>query len=214
MAAMLATLCASMACSGEAADTRPTRAASPHGPPTWVPKRPWTSAEKNAAACRKKDPKPWRPSSDPYTGPGPHYFYSSKVQQDPSGPENALDSADLSTIPEDMQIPDERIPDGLQLIACVYDGRPTRRSGTLKCSFGSINGEKTRKYPFYESRYEVIVREARTGKKVTTLSVPGTTTDNGNCPRFLVDTSDTIILKPLDGRTLGEKLRPVFSATK
>jgi hypothetical protein len=36
----------------------------------------------------------------------------------------------------------------------------------------------------------------------------------GDCPSVIVDTGDTIILKPLSGRTLGEKLRPVFSATK
>jgi hypothetical protein len=123
-----------------------------------------------------------------------------------------MDGKDLSTIPDDMQIPDERVPDGWQLIACVYHGHPTRRSGTVSCYFDNL--EETRKYPLYESRYEVIVREARTGKRVTTLSVPGTTGDNGDCPSFVVDTGDTIILKPLDGRALGQKLRPVFSATK
>ncbi|MFI0355299.1 hypothetical protein [Actinomadura sp. 9N407] len=123
-----------------------------------------------------------------------------------------MDSKDLSTIPDDMQIPGARIPDGWQLIACVYDGRPTRRSGTVSCYFDNLKTSK--KYPLHESRYEVIVREARTGKRVTTLSVPGTTGDNGGCPSFVMDTGDTIILKPLDGRTLGEKLRPVFSATK
>jgi hypothetical protein len=123
-----------------------------------------------------------------------------------------MDSKNLSTIPGDMQIPRERIPDGWQLIACVYDGRPVRRSGTVSCYFDNL--KESRKYPLHESRYEVIVREARTGKKVTTLSVPGTTTDDGDCPSVVVDSGDTIILKPLDGRTLGEKLRPVFSATK
>ncbi|XVQ14242.1 hypothetical protein ACQP1W_17370 [Spirillospora sp. CA-255316] len=213
VAAILAMLCTSAACSGEAADTRPTRAASPPAPPTWAPRRTWTpDAHSEEAACRKKDPKPWRPSNAPYTGPGPHHIYPIEVQLDPGEPEDAMDSKDLSTIPDDMRIPGARIPDGWQLIACVYDGQPTRRSGTVKCYFS--NREETRKYPFYESRYEVIVREARTGKKVTTLSVPGTTADDGDCPRVVVDTGDTIILKPLDGRALGEKLRPVFSATK
>jgi hypothetical protein len=206
-------LCASGACSGEAADTRPTRAASPPGPPTWATQRTWTpEADNEEAACRKKDPESWRPSNDPYTGPGPHYIYPIEVQLDPSEPEDAMDSKDLSTIPDDMQIPDERIPGGWQLIACVYDGQPTRRSGTVSCYFSNL--KETRKYPFYESRYEVIVREARTGKKVTTISVPGTTNDSGDCPSFVVDTGDTIILKPLDGRTLGAKLHSVFSATK
>jgi hypothetical protein len=91
-------------------------------------------------------------------------------------------------------------------------GRPTRRSGTVRCYFDNL--DETRRYPLYESRYEVIVREARTGKRVATLSVPGKTTDNGDCPSFVVDTGDTIILRPLDGRTLGERLRPVFSATE
>jgi hypothetical protein len=42
----------------------------------------------------------------------------------------------------------------------------------------------------------------------------GTTIDDGGCPSFVLDTGDTVILKPLDGRTLGERLRPVFSATE
>ncbi|WP_433472487.1 hypothetical protein ACQPZP_26815 [Spirillospora sp. CA-142024] len=164
------------------------------------------------AACRKKDPKPWRPSSDPYTGTGPHYIHPIEVQLDPGEPEDAMDSKDLSTIPDDMQIPSGRIPDGWQLVACVYDGQPVRRSGTVSCYFSNL--KKSKKYPFYESRYEVIVREARTGKKVATLSVPGTTNEDGDCPSVVVDSGDTIILKPLVGRTLGEKLRPVFSAAE
>jgi hypothetical protein len=212
VAAVLAMSCASGACSGEAPDPRPTRVGSPSGPPARPTQRTWTPrADDEEAACRRKDPKPWRPSSDPYTGPGPHYIYPIRVQMDPDAPKDAMDGKDLSTVPGDMEIPNERVPDGWQLIACVYDGHPTRRSGTVRCYFDNV--DETRKYPFYESRYEVIVREARTGKKVTTFSVPGTTTDDGNCPSFVMDTGHTIILKPLDGHTLGERLRPVFSAT-
>jgi hypothetical protein len=213
VAAVLTMLCASVACSGEAADARPTRAASPPRPPTSAPKQTWTpNVDDDEAACRKKDPEPWRPSSDPFTGPGPHYVHPIEVQLDPGEPEHAMDSKNLSTIPDDMQIPGERVPNGWQLIACVYDGQPTRRSGTVSCYFDDLN--ESRKYPLYDSRYEVIVREARTGKKVTTLSVPGATSEDGDCPSFVVDTGDTIILKPLNGRTLGKKLRPVFSAAK
>jgi hypothetical protein len=212
-AAMLAMSCALGACSGDAADPRPTRTVAPPGPPTRPAQRTWTpNVNDDEAACRKKDPAPWRPSNDPYTGPGPHYIYAIEVQLDPGEPEHAMDSKDLSTIPADMQMPNERVPSGWQLIACVYDGRPTHRSGTVSCYFDNVN--KTRKYPFYESRYEVIVREARTGKKVATFSVPGRTTDKSDCPSVVVDTGDTIILKPLDGRTLGEKLRPLFNAPK
>jgi hypothetical protein len=212
-ATILAMLCASAACSGEASETRPTRAASPPGPLARPTPRMFTpDADNEEAACRKKDPKPWRPSNDPYTGPGPHYIYTIEVQLDPGEPEDAMDSKDLSTIPDDMQIPQGRIPNGWQLIACVYDGQPTRRAGTVRCYFDNL--KETRKYPLYGSRYEVIVREARTGKKVTAFSVPGTTSDNGDCPSFVMDTGDTIILKPLNGRTLGKKLRPVFSAGK
>jgi hypothetical protein len=162
------------------------------------------------AACRRRDPKPWGRSNDPYTGPGPHYIYVIDVQRDPREPQqHAEDSMDLSTIPDDMQPPRERVPEGWQLIACVYDGRPTRRSGTVSCYFDNL--KESRKYPLYASRYEVIVREARSGTRVTTLSVPGTAKNRGNCPSVVVDFGDTVIVKPLDGRALGTKLRPVFS---
>ncbi|WP_143228246.1 hypothetical protein [Actinomadura meyerae] len=205
------------ACSSDEAEGRPTRAASPSrppsGPPSWPTKRAWTpDAHVDEAACRRKKPAPWRKSSDPYAGAGPHYVHPIRVQMDPAAPEHAMDSKDLSTMPDDMQLPQERIPDAWQLIACIYSGHPTRRAGTVKCYFNNVKKSKT--FPFYESRYEVIVREARTGKKVTTVSVPGTKSRNGNCPSFVVDAKDTIILKPMDGRALGEKLRPVFRAVK
>lgn len=212
-AAVLAVMCASAACSGETVDTAPTRPPAPRSPPAPTPQRTWKpDAHVDDAACRKKDPEPWRPSSDPYTGPGPHYIHPIRVQRGAGGAEDAMGDMDLSTIPADMLIPQARIPDGWQLIACIYGGHPTRRSGTVKCYFNNI--KESRKYPFYESRYEVIVREARTGKKVTAFTVPGTSTDDGDCPSVVVDTGDTVILKPLNGRTLAEKLRPVFNAAE
>lgn len=213
VAVACAVMWASVACFGDVADERPTQAASPSGPPSWSTKRAWTpEAHVNEAACRRKDPKPWRTSSEPYAGPGPHYVQLIGVQKDPKALGYAMGSNDLSTMPRDMQIPSGRIPDGWQLIACIYHGHPTRRSGTVKCHFYNVG--KSKRFPFYEARYEVIVREARTGKKVTTLSVPGASSRNGDCPDFVVDASDTIILKPLDGRALGAKLRSVFSARK
>lgn len=213
------------ACSGGAAEAPPSgRVAGPASPassassaarpgePSATPtsSRPWTpSVDADEAACRKKNPKPWRPTNEPYAGPGPHYIHVIHVQLDPDEPEHAMDDRDLSALPDALVIPPERIPDGWRLIACVYDGRPTRRAGTITCTFS--HGKPTKRFPLYESRYDVIVREARTGKKVTAFSVPGTTTKR--CPTVVVDTGRTIILERLDGRALGKRLHPHFTAT-
>lgn len=75
-------------------------------------------------------------------------------------------------------------------------------------------GNGTETFPFSESDYEVIMREARTAAMVGTFRVPGAATDRDSCPTLLVDHGDTVTLRRLAGQALGQALRPIFPAAR
>jgi hypothetical protein len=96
-----------------------------------------------------------------------------------------------------------------QLLACITPAKGAGPVGEVDCVFEA--GLK-HTFPLYEADYDVTVREARTGRVVSTLSVPGTLNGSENCPTVATDTGHTVLLRAPDRNMLAEALRPLSSA--
>jgi len=98
----------------------------------------------------------------------------------------------------------EQSVDGLQNIGA--------RAGDVTCKFAKGVATSTT-WPFYEATYEITVREAVSGRVITTSSLPGDATPEASCPSFAVDRPETVVGRSLAETSLGEMLRPLVYAT-
>lgn len=213
---LLAVLCvlagSTMACGSSADEGMPlllpsttvaTSSVTP--PPTPVPTGSRDPVAEDAATCTSPRGVPWSRTNPPYAGPGPHYMTTVvpvKYLHDDL-------AADIDVLPAEMWGGPDGVA-GYQLIACVLPAGTKRQAGTLTCHF-TVGTPTFKTFPLYEGDYRVTVHEARTGRMIATLTVPGTKASRDSCPSFVVDTGHTVVLRGLDGKVLGRALRPLFS---
>ncbi|MEW2355697.1 hypothetical protein [Spirillospora sp. NPDC029432] len=105
---------------------------------------------------------------------------------------------------------DDRLAE-VQLLACIKAAKGSGPIGKVKCAFTDPPGV-THTFPLYEGDYKVTVREARTGRVVRTLTIPGTLNGTDNCPVTATDTGHTVLLRALDWAVVSDRLRPLASA--
>ncbi|MEU8119909.1 hypothetical protein AB0C21_14490 [Spirillospora sp. NPDC049024] len=105
---------------------------------------------------------------------------------------------------------DDRL-DKVQLLACIQAVKGAGPIGKVTCPFdGPATTRHT--FPLYKGNYKVTLREARTGRVVSTLTIPGTLNGDDNCPSNATDTGHTVLLRALDWAVVSDKLRPLASA--
>lgn len=202
-------------------------AGGPSGPSaskTWV--EPTVSATEVIPAPREENcgDEPWSTRNPAYEGPGPHFIA-------PVGIRSQLpQSVAVGVIPTDLDDPgDGRYFGGdesvlanpmtdkdaqIQLLACIEPIKGDGPIGKVECYFGDASGgaRNFQTFPLYRADYEVTVREARTGRVVRTLSVPGTVKGQDNCPTIATDTGHTVLLRALSRDRLVEALHPLSAA--
>ncbi|MFC0041519.1 hypothetical protein [Actinomadura rayongensis] len=96
----------------------------------------------------------------------------------------------------------------MQLLACITAAKGAGPIGKVTCTFTDPPGTAHR-FPLYSGNYSVTLREARTGREVETLTVPGTLNGTDNCPSVATDTD--ILLRALDWKEVSDRLRPLSS---
>lgn len=200
-----------------AADTTTTRPVGPSLPTTTTPFKSVESTVLNdlkKAACEQAGV--LNPDSPPYAGAGPHWAEAYEMPITGRRMQNGSFTA-VGAIGSDVRVPgagqNVNLND-VQLIACVLpvlDGQ----AGTVTCSFDKDpRGVATsRTWPFFEASYQVTVREARTGRQITVLTVPGVNSPEESCPLFATDDPGTVVARSITDQALGEAMRPlVFGA--
>lgn len=98
----------------------------------------------------------------------------------------------------------------VQFIACVLPVLGSR-AGSVTCKFDK-GVATSRTWPFYEATYQFTMREARTGRVITTLgALAGDATPENSCPGFATDDPDTVVARSLTGDALGAAVLPMYS---
>lgn len=162
---------------------------------------------------------PWSTRNPAYEGPGPHLIAPVDIRS------HLPESVAVGIIPTDLDDPgytwyfggDESVLTNpmtdkdaqVQLLACIEPTKGDGPIGKVECHFDNVGFHP---FPLYEADYEVTVREARTGRVVHTLSVPGTVKGRDNCPTHATETGDTVLLRALSRDRLVEALRPLSTA--
>lgn len=188
----------------------------PTGSPS--PSRPFVQAPaEHDGACTDR---PWSSLNPPYAGPGPHLIAPVAVRGNlpddiavglipyvPPDPRGLPYSGDESVLTNPMS---DKLAE-VQLLACIEPTKGDGPIGDVTCRFTEgVRTELT--FPLYQATYRVTVREARTGRTVTTVSAPGTVDGTDNCPTLATDTGHTILLRSITRDTLIERLRPLATA--
>ena len=139
---------------------------------------------------------PFNSTSTPYGGPGPHPLDVHEVIDRNSHMQHSpVTSAGYT--PGDVNV--------IQLIACVV-AVPGNQSGTVTCKFHKGD---SRTWPLLEATYQITVREARTGRVITTLSAVGDDTPENSCPLFATDYADATVARSLTSDALGVAVDPM-----
>ncbi|MFJ5987839.1 hypothetical protein [Lentzea sp. NPDC092896] len=171
--------------------------------PTTTPPTPTKSMSNEArgplakAACESGGP--FNPTSRPYAGAGPHPIIAHEVLDPASHMQHSsvASSGDATMFLSDVNL--------IQLVACVVPVVGAR-SGTVTCYF--TEGD-TRDWPLHEASYQVTLREARTGRVVTTVTAAGDETAKDSCPLFGTDYSDSLVARSLTWESLGKAVEPI-----
>jgi hypothetical protein len=147
----------------------------------------------------------YNPVDAPYRGAGPHLAEVTELEQSVDGLQHDPASLHGSGVPTPADIHE------VQLLVCV---KPLigARAGDVTCKF-SKGVAASITWPFYEATYEITVREAVSGRVITTSSLPGDDTPEGSCPSFATDSPGTLVARSLTEPSLGEVLRPLINAT-
>jgi hypothetical protein len=156
-----------------------------------------TRYDMKRAACERGGP--FNPTSKPYEGDGPHPFEVFEV----STPGSPMQHSPV-TWGGNVGLYDVNI---IQLVACVIPVLGTQ-SGTVTCRFSDGAG---RTWPFHEATYQVTLREARTGREITTLTAVGDDTPEESCPLFATDYPNAVVARSLTSDGIREAVRPVTS---
>ncbi|WIX92329.1 hypothetical protein [Amycolatopsis sp. DG1A-15b] len=61
-----------------------------------------------------------------------------------------------------------------------------------------------------EATYRVTVREARTGREIKVVTLPGTESPEKSCPGIAKDAPGTVVARSLTGDVLDTGLRPLL----
>jgi len=163
---------------------------------------------------------PWSAANPPFSGAGPHLIAPVPVRDDLADDiavgHIPYDPPDLRGLPYsgDESVLTNPISTRLaevQLLACIEPVRGDGPIAEVACDFTDPPGAKLT-FPLYEASYRVTVREASTGRIVTTLTAPGTVDGTDNCPSVATDTGHTILLRSLTRDTLIDVLRPLAVA--
>jgi hypothetical protein len=159
------------------------------------------------AACEQPKSQVYNPTSAPYAGPGPHYIDVYEVPLTNRRMQHSLIVAGAtkllpsgSTLDFDHNL--------IQLFACVVPVLG-KRSGKVTCRFDQ-GVAKSRTWPLYEASYRVTVREARTGREIKVVTLPGTESPEESCPGFATDDPGTVVARSLTGDVLDNALRPLL----
>jgi len=140
---------------------------------------------------------PYNSTSTPYGGPGPHPLDGYEVTDHNSHMQHS--PVFMGYVPGDVNV--------IQLVACVV-AIPGNQSGTVTCKFDT-GVSRSRTWPLLEATYEITVREARTGRVVTTLNAVGDDTPENSCPSFAADHADATVARSLADETLAKTLDPI-----
>lgn len=148
---------------------------------------------------------PFNPTSRPYAGVGPHYADAHELHQTDRHVQHALivGVADHWLATSNVNV--------VELLACARLV-PGQQLGDVTCEF-KRGVATSRTWPFYEASYEVTVREARTGRQITVLTVPGDSTPEESCPSVATDDAGTVVARSLTAKALGTALEPLINGT-
>jgi hypothetical protein len=155
----------------------------------------------------------FNPDSPPYAGAPPHWAEGYEMSVKGRHIQHTA-VTNVGGIRSDTRVPGAGLNVNLneiQLLACVMPVLGAR-AGNVTCSFDeNPEGVATsRTWPFYEASYQVTVREARTGRQITVLTVPGNRSPKESCPHFATDYPDAVVARSLTEDALGEAMRPLI----
>lgn len=156
--------------------------------------------------------------ADPYAGAGPHPITVLKYGADRPG----FLSRDF-TLPDSWGDQHRTIASSrtksTQLVACVRVETTTDTGRDVTCGYRSTDdlafGGDSSPYVFdvFTSVYHVTMREARTGKTVGEVTIPGTLSDEQSCP-YRMQTYLRPLALGLDEARLQRELRPFRESSR
>lgn len=185
--------------------TTTTKTTTPTAPPKKLSSE--EAHATNRAACEQPKSRVYNPTSPPYAGPGPHYIDVYEMSSTNRRMQHGVIVAGAAKVlPPGSTLDFDR--NLIQLLACVVPVLG-KRAGKVTCQFDQ-GVAKSRTWPLYEASYRVTVREARSGREIKVVTLPGTKSPEESCPGFATDDPGTVVARSLTGDVLDNALRPLL----
>lgn len=165
-------------------------------------------------ACRSPKIKVYDIQARPFAGRGPHLMALVDYSDEESVEYTEFFLPDGWEPKVDVVHPDDSDRKKVQLLVCVRmdAGRDTGRNVTCYYSTSPMIDGSPHTFDVLEGTYHVVVREARTGKKVKEFTVPGTQGDEDSCP---YETGyERKIARGIDEKELHRELRPLLTSPR
>lgn len=188
---------------------------SPCSLPTGVPGGPTTplAAPKSGLeapslrlACEKPQRYVLSPSAAQFSGPGLHPIALNRsLPPDAEATDVALPEKWDAASSYNGELDKTRI----QLIICIT-ATPGASAGRVACDYNP----RPLTLPIREATYQAVVRTARTGQKVAAFVLPGTSSGQDSCPRFINYDEQTVLLRVFTSDALQTKLRPLVTGRR